>query len=151
MIIPCYNQAHFLSEAIESVLSQTYPHTEIIVVDDGSTDNTSEIAARYSCVRCVRQSNQGLAAARNRGLSASKGSHLIFLDADDRLVPDAIEYGLCCLNAHPECAFVAGHVRLIASDGSPLPTPPQPCVKREHYLETSSYQALVPSDRKRGE
>src|SRR5258705_196307 len=55
VIIPCYNQAHFLGEAIESGLAQTYPHHEIIVVDDGSTDATSEVASGYPAVRCVRQ------------------------------------------------------------------------------------------------
>src|ERR671910_914102 len=67
VVIPCYNQARFLGEAIESVLAQTYPHFEIVVVDDGSTDNTQEVAARYPEVRCSRQHNQGLSAARNSG------------------------------------------------------------------------------------
>src|SRR5215212_9690625 len=89
VVIPCYNQAHFLSEAIESVLAQTHPNFEIIVVDDGSTDNTSEVAARYPGVRHIRQDNQGLAAARNTGLRESKGTCLVFLDADDRLLPNA--------------------------------------------------------------
>ena len=86
VVIPCYNQAHFLGEAIESVLAQTYPHLEIVVVDDGSTDNTGEVAARYPGVRYVRQENQGLAAARNTGLRHSSGDYLVFLDADDRLL-----------------------------------------------------------------
>jgi glycosyltransferase involved in cell wall biosynthesis len=64
VVIPCYNQAHFLSEAIESVLSQLYPCVEVIVVDDGSPDNTAEVAARYPDVRYLRQDNQGLPAAR---------------------------------------------------------------------------------------
>jgi peptidoglycan/xylan/chitin deacetylase (PgdA/CDA1 family) len=122
VIVPCYNQAHFLTEAIESILSQTYPHYEIVVVDDGSTDNTAEVAGRYPGVRCVRQDNRGLAAARNTGLSKSNGDYLVFLDADDRLLPHAIEAGLACLRAHPECAFVAGRCARIRSDGQPLPT-----------------------------
>src|ERR687885_1823430 len=120
-VIPCYNQAHFLGEAIESVLAQSYTHFEIIVVDDGSTDNTSEVATRYPKVRCIRQDNQGLAAARNAGLRVSEGTYLVFLDADDRLLPDALEVGLECLEAYPECAFVSGKLRRIAADGSPLP------------------------------
>ena len=94
VVIPCYNQAHFLGEAIESVLAQTYPHREIVVVDDGSPDNTREVASRYPGVRYVRQENQGLAAARNTGLRHSSGSYLVFLDADDRLLPEALEVGL---------------------------------------------------------
>src|SRR5215217_8951250 len=108
VIIPCYNQAHFLSEAIQSVLAQSYPHFEIIVVDDGSTDTTSQVASRYPEVRCIRQNNQGLSGARNSGFAQSKGSYLVFLDADDRLLPGALETGLECLKAHPECAFVSG-------------------------------------------
>jgi glycosyltransferase involved in cell wall biosynthesis len=135
VIIPCYNQAHFLSEAIDSVLTQTYPHFEIIVVDDGSTDNTFEVAARYPEVHCIRQGNQGLSAARNTGFGKSKGSYLVFLDADDRFLPNALDAGLECLNSHPECAFVYGHVKFIASDGSPLPTPKQVCIEKDHCLE----------------
>jgi glycosyltransferase involved in cell wall biosynthesis len=133
VIIPCYNQARFLSEAIESVLDQTYRRFEVIVVDDGSSDNTSEVAARYPSVRCYRQQNQGLAAARNRGLSQSTGDYLVFLDADDRLLPEALETGVVCLSSHPECAFAYGHIRLISSDGSPLASPRQAAVVNEHY------------------
>jgi glycosyltransferase involved in cell wall biosynthesis len=135
VVIPCHNQAHFLQEAIESVLSQTYPHFEIVVVDDGSTDNTQEVASRYPGVRCVRQEkNQGLAEARNMGIRHTNGSYLVFLDADDRLLPEALEGGLRALKDHPECAFVAGRYRYIAFDGSPLPTPQPPRVEGDHYL-----------------
>jgi glycosyltransferase involved in cell wall biosynthesis/peptidoglycan/xylan/chitin deacetylase (PgdA/CDA1 family)/SAM-dependent methyltransferase len=122
VIVPCYNQAHFLTEAIESILSQAYPHYEIVVIDDGSTDNTAEVAGRYPGVRCLRQENRGLAAARNTGLRKSNGDYLVFLDADDRLLPHALEVGLACLRAHPQCAFVAGRCIRIGSDSQPLPT-----------------------------
>ena len=69
IIIPCYNQAHFLHEAIQSVLAQTYPHREIFIVDDGSTDNTAEVTAGYRDVRYIRQENSGVSAARNTGLA----------------------------------------------------------------------------------
>ena len=136
VVIPCYNQARFLGEAIESVLAQSYPHFEVIVVDDGSTDNTSEVAASYAGVRCIRQDNQGLAGARNTGIRESKGSYLVFLDADDRLLPDALKVGVEWLKARPECAFVSGLYRLIAADGSPLPPiREQPCPDKEQYME----------------
>src|SRR4051812_38436284 len=105
IVIPCYNQAHFLPEAINSVRSQTYSHTEVIVVDDGSIDNASEVARAYPEVHCITQRNHGLSAARNTGLRNSKGSFLVFLDADDRLLPNAIEAGYASLKSHPECAF----------------------------------------------
>ena len=134
VIIPCYNQAHFLYEVIESVLAQTHHDFEIIVVDDGSTDSTAEVAARYPDVRYVRQPNRGVATARNTGLRESKGEYLVFLDADDHLLPAALEIGLNSLKAHPECAFVFGNCRYIAADGSVLPTPHQRCVEGESYL-----------------
>jgi hypothetical protein len=118
VVIPCYNQAHFLGEAIESVLSQTYPHFEVIVVDDGSTDETSEVASRYEEVRLIRQENRGLAAARNTGLAAAEGEYLVFLDSDDRLLPGALEAGLRSFETDPECALVAGHSKMIKADGS---------------------------------
>ena len=135
VIIPCYNQAHFLGEAIESVLAQSYQFVEIIVVDDGSTDNTAQLATSFEGVRCLSQSNMGLAGARNAGLSASSGTFVVFLDADDRLLPNSLQDGVSSLRANPECAFVYGHVNLIASDGSALSTPRQVAVRENHYLE----------------
>ena len=135
VVIPCYNQAHFLGEAIESVLAQSYPNFEIIVVDDGSTDDTSEVAGRYPKVRLVRQENQGLSGARNAGLARSEGEYVVFLDADDRLLPEALETGLEYLEARPECAFVNGHYRYITLDGSPFSTRTQPVVGDRHYAE----------------
>lgn len=123
VVIPCYNHARFLAEAIESTLTQTYPHVEIIVVDDGSTDNTAEVAAQYPGVHYVRQQNQGLSAARNAGLRESHGDILVFLDADDRLLPKAVEQGVCHLLNSPDSAFVSGRYRYIAEDGSIMNEP----------------------------
>lgn len=134
VIVPCYNQAHYLGKAIESVLAQGYPHYEIIVVDDGSPDNTAEVAAKYPGVRYVRQENQGLSGARNTGIRESQGKYLVFLDADDRLVPDALQVGVNCLHVHPECAFVSGHHRYINGDGSLRNEyPPEP-IDSDRYL-----------------
>jgi len=135
IIIPCYNQAHFLHEAIQSVLAQTYPHREIFIVDDGSTDNTAEVTAGYRDVRYIRQENSGVSAARNTGLKQSRGEYLVFLDSDDRLLPEALEIGVDCLREHPECAFAFGHSRFTTADGSFLSKPEQPYVTRDHYLE----------------
>lgn len=135
VIIPCYNQARYLNEAIESVLAQTYRGYEIIVVDDGSTDMTASVAASYPEVRYIRQANQGLAAARNAGIRAGKGDYFVFLDADDRLLPWALETGLKALIEHPACAFVYGQCRFIAADGTFTYEPRQSHVERDHYLE----------------
>jgi glycosyltransferase involved in cell wall biosynthesis len=135
VIIPCYNQAHYLGEAIESVLNQSYPHFEIIVVDDGSTDNTSEVAARYSRVKLLRQVNHGRpAVGRNNGFRESHGEYIVFLDSDDHLLPDALATGLKYLEAHPEYAFVSGHARAMDANGSPLPVEQPACIEKEHYL-----------------
>jgi glycosyltransferase involved in cell wall biosynthesis len=133
VIITSYNQAGFLSDAIESVLTQTYAQFETVVVDDGSADNALEVVARYPAVRYIRQDNQGLSAARNTGLRQSNGAYLVFLDADDRLLPIALETGVDCLQAHPECGFVSGNYSLIKSDGSRKPHRQVYCVERDHY------------------
>lgn len=120
VVIACYNQACYLQEAVESVLNQAHPACELILVDDGSTDETPQVAARYPAVRYLRQANQGLSAARNTGARASSGDYLVFLDADDRLLSVALEAGLRCFRAHPECALVFGRYAVIAADGTPL-------------------------------
>src|SRR5215211_5128611 len=98
VVIPCYNQARFLGEAIQSVLCQGYTDLEIIVVDDGSNDGTEEVASGYARedprVRLIRQENSGLAATRNRGLAEAGGEYVVFLDSDDRLVSGALEVGV---------------------------------------------------------
>lgn len=133
VVIPCFDQAGFLEEAIESVLAQTYPHFEAIVVDDGSSDNTVEVAGRHPGVRLVRQQNRGLPAARNAGLRESSGDFVTFLDADDRLKPHALEIGLRTLREHPECALVSGQVELTRHDGSLLRAAQHRIVDRDHY------------------
>jgi len=108
VIIPCYNHGHYLPVAIESVLQQTHPIVEIIVVDDGSTDNTKQVAQGYAKVKYIRQKNQGLSASRNTGIKNCSGDWVIFLDADDWLYPDAIETNLHYLRQNEQAAFVSG-------------------------------------------
>jgi len=122
VVIPCYRQAHFLAQAVESVLAQVYPQYEIIVIDDGSPDDVATVLQRYPTVRSYRQENLGLAAARNRGLTLASGEYLVFLDADDRLLPGALAAGQEAFASHPQCAFVWGFNRLIDARGTPIPT-----------------------------
>lgn len=135
VVIPCWNQGHYLGEAIESVLAQTHSEIELVVVDDGSEDNSFEVASRYPGVRCLRQPNSGVAAARNRGLAETRGSFVVFLDADDRLLPNALEVGVGELSAQPKAAFSAGVPRDIGRDGTVIRVGGQPLVTRDHYLK----------------
>ncbi|WP_447977176.1 glycosyltransferase [Candidatus Nitrospira bockiana] len=111
VVIPCYKQAHFLSEAIESVLAQTHPEHDIIVVDDESPDDPARIVRRYPGVRYIRQPRQERCAARNRGLEASRGPYTVFLDADDRLLPEHFASCLELFRRHPDAGFVCGDYR----------------------------------------
>ena len=134
VVIPCYNQGRFLGDAVESVRGQTYGNVEVVVVDDGSTDDTAVVAASYPDVRLVRQSNAGLSAARNAGLAASAGAFLVFLDADDRLRAGAVEAGLACFEENPASAFVWGdHVRTDVA-GREIPKPGAGEVGPDRYL-----------------
>jgi glycosyltransferase involved in cell wall biosynthesis len=91
VIIPCYRLAHYLPEAIDSALAQTYSHVEVIVVDDGSPDDTEAVARRYGDrIAYVRRANGGLSAARNSGMARARGVHFKFLDADDHLHPEQL-------------------------------------------------------------
>jgi glycosyltransferase involved in cell wall biosynthesis len=117
IVIPCYKQAHFLGDAIESALEQTHPASEILVIDDGSPDDVAGVTARYPSVRYIRQRNQGLSAARNTGIRNTSSEYLIFLDSDDRLLPHAVQRGVEHLSARPGCAFTAGRMHTIDRDG----------------------------------
>lgn len=116
VVIATFNHARFLAVAIESVLAQTHPADEIVVVDDGSTDNPGAIVATFPGVRLIRQDNRGPSSARNAGLRSCTSSHVVFLDADDQLLPKALEAGLACIAGRPDCAFVYGGYRLISEN-----------------------------------
>ena len=107
VIVPSYNHGLYLPDAVDSVLNQTHSNVEVIVVDDGSTDNTREAAARYGDrVRYEYQSNQGTAAARNAGLRLVSGDFVVFLDADDLLLPTMMEQSLKRFEAQPDAGVV---------------------------------------------
>ncbi len=108
VIIPCFNHAQYLPAAIESVHKQTHKNIEIIVIDDGSTDDTKSVCLPWPKVKYVYQPNQGLSASRNKGIQHSVGEFLVFLDADDILYPSAITTNLQLINQDQELAFVSG-------------------------------------------
>ena len=125
VVIPAFNQARFLPAAIESAIAQTYRDREIIVVDDGSTDDTPEVARRYGdAVRYVRQANKGLAGARNTGIDRARGEFVALLDSDDVWLPGFLEYMLGVADAHPRAAVYFSAWQYIDSGGNLLPEPP---------------------------
>jgi CTP:molybdopterin cytidylyltransferase MocA len=134
VIIPSFDSARFLDDAIRSVLAQTYAGFEIIVVDDGSHDNAAAVVQRYPGVVYLRQANRGLSAARNAGLRRSRGACVVFLDADDRLMPDALAVGLAELAADPAAAFVSGACRRIEFDGRAAYADAPWAVPTDHFL-----------------
>lgn len=123
IVIPCYNAARFIGEAVGSACAQTGADVEVIVVDDGSTDGSARAVARWPQVRIVRQRNAGLASARNAGAKVSRGPLLIFLDADDRLRPSAAAAAVAAFARQPDAALAFGRCELMAEDGTPMPTP----------------------------
>lgn len=98
VIVPCFNQGRYLPDALDSVLAQTYPHWECIVVNDGSTDDTRQVALEYASkdarFRYVEQENRGLSGARNRGRREVRGTHVQFLDSDDTISPEKFQLQL---------------------------------------------------------
>ncbi len=107
VIIPTYNHAQFVAQAIESALAQTLAPVEVIVVDDGSTDETAQVLAHYGeRIRVVRQQNGGVAAARNAGAALAVGEYLAFLDADDTWLPRKLEKQLARFQAEPNLGLV---------------------------------------------
>jgi glycosyltransferase involved in cell wall biosynthesis len=120
VVIPAYNAARYLAEAIESVLAQTYDPIEVIVVDDGSTDATAEVARRYPA-RLIEGSHGGRSVARNRGIDAAAGAFVAFCDADDVCVPNRIEAQVAYLDAHPEASIVSCLIETFVDPGMPRP------------------------------
>jgi len=113
VIITTFNYSDFIVSAIESVLAQTRPADEVIVVDDGSTDSTPNLVAPYvarGVVRYIQQANQGPSVARNRGIDESSGELLAFLDADDTWLASKLELQIAWLKSHPDASMVSGQM-----------------------------------------
>lgn len=108
--IPCFGQSEFLPEAIESAMAQTHQDLEIIVVNDGSLDNTQEVAERYF-VKVIRQANKGLASARNTAIMNMTGDLFLPLDADDKLLPNAVEVIVSFAEKHADADVIAPSIR----------------------------------------
>jgi glycosyltransferase involved in cell wall biosynthesis len=125
VIVPTFNRARQLPGAVESVLAQSHRELEVIVVDDGSTDDTEAIIATLqrqdSRVTALRQPNAGVAAARNHGLDRAQGDLIAFLDSDDRWSPDKLRFQLACLERVPDVGMIWTDMNGVDGSGSVIP------------------------------
>ncbi len=125
IIIPTWNRASLVGEAVESALAQTCPWCEVIVVDDGSTDETAAALARFGGrIRVLRQPQRGCASARNAGAASARGRYLAFLDSDDRMEPEHVALLLPVLESDPAIGFAYGDGWYMAADGHLLELAP---------------------------
>ena len=138
--ITTYNRAPFLNGALESVFAQTRPPDEVLVVDDGSTDDTTAVLAEYGDrIRVVRQENGGRSAARNRAVAEARSELLSFLDSDDRWLPNKLERHCPVLEQSERVGMVHGHVDVIDGDGAQLPEE----TARHHEMFSAAHSAPV--------
>lgn len=138
VIIPAYNASPFLSRSVASALSQTYENIEVVIVDDGSTDDTGAIAdglaAQDSRVKVVHQENRGLAEARRSGIKAATADYLVHLDADDELLPDAVAFLLKkCVDEHLDVAY-GSFIKVIGEETFEVPHPMEGMLSGDEYL-----------------
>ena len=128
VILPCYNQGIYLSEALDSLLAQTYSGWEAVIVNDGSSDCTEDVASEYcqkdERIRYYRQENKGVSAARNLGVSKAEGEYILPLDPDDKLMPEFIDRCLSVLTRHPQYTLVYTQVRLFGVKNGLWKIPP---------------------------
>ncbi len=130
VVIPCYGQAHFLAEAVESVCAQTYGDLEVVIVDDGSPDDTAEVATRLAAehaarpIRLIRQANQGLPASRNNAIDSTSAEFIVPLDADDKLPPDYVQLKVAALDARPDASIADGDHHTFGADRALIPHSP---------------------------
>jgi glycosyltransferase involved in cell wall biosynthesis len=121
VIIPTYNRASVVSEAIQSVLEQTFTDYETIVVDDGSTDNTRELVRKLDNgsgnIRYIYQTNRGVSAARNHGISLAKGDYVAFLDSDDKWLPEKLHIQVQALDKNPEYGMAYSYFLRVSNSG----------------------------------
>lgn len=121
VIIPVYNGGRYLRAALESVFAQTYRPFEVIVVDDGSVDDSGVIAQSFPEVRYINQANQGVAAARNNGIEAARGEFLAFLDQDDLWTPEKLRLQMDQLLSHPDLGYTLTQQQFFLDPGATLP------------------------------
>lgn len=144
VIIPCYNGAQYLPDALDSALAQTFGDFELLIVDDGSTDDTAEVAGRYIArdrerVHYLHQPNCGLAVARNTAISHARGDLLALLDCDDIWTPERLAEGIALMDARPEVGLT--HANIVYVDGEKRPIR-EDLVRQEQYLSGRIFEHI---------
>ncbi|XWX02882.1 glycosyltransferase family 2 protein [Aggregatilineales bacterium SYSU G02658] len=136
VVTPCYNSARFIEETIQSVLAQTYPQVEYIIMDGGSTDGTVEIAQRYADrLTLISEPDRGQTHAINKGWARAQGQILAWLNADDLYYPDTVATAVAALEAHPEAGWVYGSGVMLDANGQPMPF--------RHPVQPWNYEGLL--------
>jgi glycosyltransferase involved in cell wall biosynthesis len=158
ILINNHNYGRFLGIAIDSALSQTYPSTQVIVVDDGSTDSSREVIAGYrDQITAVLQENAGQSSALNTGFAASQGQIICFLDSDDVWAPSKVQQVVAAFRAHPEAAWLRHKLEVVDKDLNPIgaqiprfrgsaPIPPNPHLYLERMVTVSTSALALQRD-----
>jgi glycosyltransferase involved in cell wall biosynthesis len=122
ILMPAYNAGKYIAEAIRSVLTQDFSDFELLIVDDGSSDDTREVIGRFSDprIRLLEQENKGISAALNAGLSAASGRYIARFDADDICLPERLSRQAAFLDANPDYILVGGEAEYVSEDGQHL-------------------------------
>lgn len=155
VVIPAFNAAHLVGDAIRSILAQGHPSIEILVVNDGSTDETASVATQFGApVTCLTRVQGGTAAARNTGVAQARGQWLAFLDADDLWAAGKLDRQIEALTADPSLEAVFGHVQQMVMQPGGVHTPvgaPQPghtastmLIRRDAFDRVGAFNAELP-------
>lgn len=138
VIIPCYNQGHFLSESLVSALQQTYARVEIVAVNDGSTDSTAAVLSSFGdSIRSIHKQNGGLSSARNAGLAIAQGELILFLDSDDAINPEFVALSVAALDHHPVALTIGRGIQFSGPLAQAQPRRPPTVPRRPSAAETA--------------
>src|SRR6185503_3925511 len=146
IIIPAYNAGSYIEETLQSIFNQTYQSWEIIIINDGSTDNTLDVVKTFTDKRvdCITQKNGGVASARNKGLYFAKGEYVVFFDADDLMTPAFLSERVNTLKKEPSIGYVGGLVQTFPIKASVKKAAASDPVNE--ILFSSAYFATIPSN-----
>lgn len=146
VVIPTYNHERYIAEALDSVLAQTYKDYEVIVVDDGSIDNTREVVESFgAAIRYIYQQNQRMSAARNTGIRSAHGEYIAFLDSDDIWLPEKLEKQMKVFSTYPNLALVSCGALIVDMDGNLMgKIEKRNYINRDVLIKDSTLKNVIP-------